>query len=158
MLQKLGRHHDVTHLNARPQATCHACKHNALGAKGLNQGGGRGRSGYFADFGQGQHYRVAVQFAAPKIPPCAGLAGRVVQLLNQPLLLLEQGAENGRGQLFATQLAAQNFADRGFGQFISELNHFGLLVTGEIFTAIGAYFGFCQVRVFLDDDQLDGLT
>ena len=122
-----------------------------------------------------------MQVAQPKIPACMLNFLRLFQQFYQASLFLLQCAKNGNGfhttilpikkgswccpffgivgsLFFIAQFASQNLANRGFRKLSSELHHFWLLVTCEIFLAEGAYLRFSQVRAFLDNDQLDGLA
>lgn len=116
MLHEVSGNHHVTHVDARANAPCDTRENDAIDAKRFNQDCGRGCGRHFSDFGKSQHHLVPQQVPAPKIPTGALDVDRIVQLLYQALLLLGQGAENGRGvQLLGAKLAPQNLADGRFG-------------------------------------------
>jgi hypothetical protein len=49
MLQQIGRHHHVTHLHARADASGHAGHHDGAGAEALDQQRGGGGRRHLAD-------------------------------------------------------------------------------------------------------------
>ena len=92
MLHKAAGYHHIAHIHTRPDATRNPGENNARDAEMLKQGGGRGGRRHLADSGQGQHHRLPMKLATPKITARTGDTPGVLQQLKQALLFLRQGA------------------------------------------------------------------
>src|SRR5690554_3729309 len=72
--------------------------------------------------------------------------------------LVSAETASGSGRRVVPQLPPQDLADIGLGQFLSELDHLGLLVAGEVLAGMGLDLLSGEGWILLDHDQLHHLA